>query len=95
MSPNEICEQIEKKFNKLLKINDKALNNFLLFEFSDLFEKYSKITKKNFNKEFKNNISMPNRILSPSDFGLHNTISQKINYIFLILNILVGTILLN
>ena len=36
-----------------------------------------KKTKKNLNKEFKNNISIPNRILSPSDFGLHNTISKK------------------
>ena len=83
LSPNEICEQIEKKFNKLIKINDKALNNFLFFEFSDLFEKYLKITKKNFNKEFKNNISITNRILSPSDFGLHNTISQKNKLYFL------------
>ena len=33
--------------------------------------------QKNLNKEFKNNISIPNRILSPSDFGLHNTISKK------------------
>ena len=42
-----------KKFNKLLKINDKALNNFLFFEFSDLYEKYSKITKKTLTKNLK------------------------------------------
>ena len=42
----KFVSKLKKKFNKLLKINDKALNNFLLFEFSDLFEKYSKKNKK-------------------------------------------------
>jgi len=35
------------------------------------------------NKKFKNNISNSNRILSPSDFGLHNTISEKKKLYFL------------
>ncbi len=83
LNPNAICEQIEKKFNNLLKINNKPLNNFLLLEFSDLFKKYSKITKSKLNKEFKKDISKSNRILSPSDFGLHNTISEKNKLYFL------------
>ena len=82
-NPNEICEQIEKRLNNLLKINNKELNNFLLIEFQDLFEKYSKITKSKLNKKFKNNISNSNRILSPSDFGLHNTLSEKNKLYFL------------
>ncbi|MDB3920167.1 hypothetical protein N9349_05380, partial [Candidatus Pelagibacter sp.] len=76
-NPNEICEQIERKFINLLKIKNKALNNFLLLEFRNLFTKYSKITESKLNKEFKSKISNSNRILSPSDFGLHNTLSEK------------------
>ncbi len=82
-NPNEICDQIEKRFNDLLKINNKALNNFLLLEFQDLFTKFSKIVKSKLGKKFKNNISNSNRILSPSDFGLHNTLSEKNKLYFL------------
>ena len=82
-NPNEICKQIEKKFHILLKVNNKELNNFLLLNFHSLFTKYSKKAKKKFNKKFTNNIVISNRILSPSDFGLHNTISHNNKLYFL------------
>jgi hypothetical protein len=82
-SPKEICKQIEKKFHILRKVDNKELNNFLLLNFHSLFTKYSKKAKKSFNKKLTNNIAISNRILSPSDFGLHNTISQNNKLYFL------------
>jgi len=82
-SPSQTCLQIEKKFNILLKIKNKKLNIFLNKKYKNIYniKKQKLISELKF--KFKKKIKLNNKILSPSDFGFHNTILNKKNLYFI------------
>ena len=84
LSFNSLLSQIDHKFNTLVKIKDSGLNSFLFFKFLPFYENIKTYYKKhclflNKNKKIKKNL----QILSPSDFGVHNTILNKKKYYIL------------
>jgi hypothetical protein len=76
-SPSQICLQIEKKLNFLLNIKKKKLNIFLIKKFKKFYDKNKQRSILELNSQFNKKIKSSNKILSPSDFGFHNTILNK------------------
>jgi len=77
-SAKQLVKQINFRFDRLLKIKNKDLNDFLTFTFKPLLSKVWDNSKKNWpsdNLEKKLPKSM--QVLSPSDFGFHNSILKE------------------
>jgi len=84
-SATQLMNQINLRLEKLLKTKNKDLNEFLLVTFIPLLKEVWEFSKKNWpTNNLKKELPMAMQILSPSDFGFHNTILKESgNLVFL------------
>jgi len=78
----DICNQVDKRLNKLLLIDNYELHNFLVEEFKPLFDKTKQFSHThwpadNINKKLDRKFLT----FSPSDFGFHNALKLNENKI--------------
>ena len=80
LSINEIFLQIEKKIKNILlnKDNPKYIFDFINFKILPIYKILKNSIYKNHTINYINrNTPMKERVLSPADFGFHNTLSSK------------------
>ena len=71
----DLCNQIDKRLNQLLLIENLKLNNFLVEEFQPLLNKTKKFSLENWPaNNINRDLDRKFLILSPSDFGFHNAL---------------------
>jgi hypothetical protein len=79
LSCEEIIFQIKKRFNKLAKVNDDNLGNFLKQELLPILESAGMRAERQLGSSFAMPLAAKYRVLSPSDFGAHNAIVDTAN----------------
>lgn len=82
LSGNIVEQQIRHRLARIQKVmaNYPALNLFIQNDFMPLFEKTVTTvleTYQKFHLKYKTDISMEHRLLSPSDFGFHNSLLRE------------------
>ena len=77
-SAQQLIKQINSRFDKLLMIKNKNLNDFLIYTFKPLFNKVWESSEKNWpSNNLEKELPMSMQVLSPSDFGFHNAILKE------------------
>ena len=77
-SAQQLIKQINSRFDKLLIIKNKNLNDFLIYTFKPLFNKVWESSEKNWPSDnIEKELPKSMQILSPSDFGFHNAILKE------------------
>ncbi len=77
LSAEQLFNQINLRLNRLLKVKNKVLNDFLFFTFKPLFKKAWARAQINWpSNNFKKDLPHSMQVFSPSDFGFHNTILE-------------------
>ncbi len=79
LSGEEIVSQIKKRFNRLAKVRDANLAEFLKQEFLPILESVSVSAKLNLGLTFSMSLATKYQVLSPSDFGAHNAFVDSAN----------------
>jgi len=75
LSANQLLSQIRFRLDRLLKVNNNNLNDFLIFTFQPLLKQVWNRSKKNWpGKNIEKNLPISMQVFSPSDFGFHNAI---------------------
>jgi hypothetical protein len=83
LSGLQIENQLNKRYKKLLKIKDKELNNFLKLEFEPLYSHFLFLAKKSLRNNFNIELDKSFQVLSPSDFGSHNSLIKNKKIVYL------------
>jgi thiamine kinase-like enzyme len=85
LAPADIFSQIEYRLNDLAAVDDRVLKEFLINSFIPIYElAHSKFISNNGSEFIIQKLQEENWVLSPSDFGFHNSLkSNKGNIIFL------------
>ena len=75
LSANQLLLQIRFRLDRLLKVNNNDLNNFLICTFQPLLKQVWDRSKKNWPSDnLEKNLPISMQVFSPSDFGFHNAI---------------------
>ena len=79
LSGKMIEDQIRKRYEHIYKfsLNNNELNSFLKGDFSKIFEEILLSSKKIWPGDFSGKLSKKYQLLSPSDFGFHNSIFSE------------------
>jgi len=77
-SAKQLINQINFRFDRLLSIKNKNLNDFLIYTFEPLLRKVWKDAEKNWPSDnLEKELPKSKQVLSPSDFGFHNAILNE------------------
>jgi hypothetical protein len=77
-SAKQLLTQINYRFDRLLKIKNKDLNDFLILTFKPLLSKVWGNTEKNWPIDnLEKELPKSMHVLNPSDFGFHNAILKE------------------
>jgi hypothetical protein len=77
-SANQLKKQINFRFDRLKQIKNKDLKDFLVYTFKPIFNKVWESSEKNWPSDnIRRELPKSRQILSPSDFGFHNTILKE------------------
>jgi hypothetical protein len=77
-SARQLIKQINFRFDRLLKANNKDLNDFLVYTFKPLLSKVWESSEKNWPSDnLEKELPKSMQIFSPSDFGFHNAVLKE------------------
>ena len=75
LSANQLFTQINYRFDRLSKVKNKDLHDFLFFTFKPLFSKVWESSKRIWPSDnLEKDLPKSMQVFSPSDFGFHNSI---------------------
>ena len=75
LSAKQLFTQINYRFDRLSKVKNKDLHDFLVSTFKPLFSKVWESSKRNWPSDnLEKNLPQSMQVFSPSDFGFHNAI---------------------
>lgn len=85
LSANNLISQVKLRLNKLLKIKNTDLSEFLTYTFDPLFKKISQNALLDWPRDnIEKELPRSKQVFSPSDFGFHNAIQKKSGELFFI-----------
>ena len=78
LSANQLLSQIRFRLDRLIKVNNKDLNDFLICTFQPLLKQVWDRSKNNWpGDNLENFLPISMQVCSPSDFGFHNAILKE------------------